>query len=98
MLFVMGLSATVNPLTTGSQVLIDAFVMLTVTVLVFIFSLKGKLGKAHGITLLCIYVAYLAYLILRTVLGGVFNLCGGVLFLQAFFLAQVWLWTLAPFL
>lgn len=69
MLFVMGIAATVNPLTTGSQVLVDAFVMLAATALLFIFGLKGKLGRAHGITLLCIYVLYLAYLILRTVFG-----------------------------
>ena len=72
MLFVMGISATVNPLTTGSQVLVDAFVMLAVTALLFVFGLKGKLGRAHGISLLCIYVVYLIYLILRTVFGWSF--------------------------
>lgn len=72
MLFVMGLAGVVNPLTTGSQVLVDAFVMLGVTALLFVFGLRGRLTKAHGITLLCIYVAYLAYLILRTVFGWSF--------------------------
>ncbi len=69
MLFVMGIAATVNPLTTGSQVLIDALFMLAITALLFVFGLKGKLKRAHGITLLCIYFVYLTYLILRTVLG-----------------------------
>lgn len=71
-LFVLGLSATVNPLTTGSQVIVDVLFMLVVTVLVFIFALTGKLNRKHGIVLLCCYVAYLTYLILRTVLGWTF--------------------------
>lgn len=72
MLFVMGISATVNPLTTGSQVLVDCLVMLAVTVLLLVFAQKGKLTKTHGITLLSIYGVYLVYLILRTVLGWTF--------------------------
>lgn len=72
MLFVLGIAATVDPLTTGSQVLVDVFVMLGVTVLLFVFSLGGKLHKAHGFVLLGCYVLYLVYLILRTVLGWSF--------------------------
>lgn len=69
MLFVMGISATVNPLTTGSQVIIDAIVMFAATALLLIFVQKGKLKRAHGIVMLALYVAYLAYLVLRTVFG-----------------------------
>lgn len=72
MLFVMGIAALVNPLTTGSQILVDAFVMLAVTALLFVFALKGKLKRAHGISLLCLYGVYLVYLVLRTVLGWTF--------------------------
>ena len=72
MLFVLGISATVNPLTTGNQVLVDVFVMLGVTVLLFVFSLSGKLRKAHGWTLLGCYFVYLVYLVLRTLLGWSF--------------------------
>ncbi|MCH5160373.1 MAG: calcium/sodium antiporter [Clostridiales bacterium] len=71
-LFVLGISATVNPLTTDSQVLIDAFFMLGITVMLFVFALSGKLRKAHGFVLLGCYVFYLTYLILRTVLGWSF--------------------------
>lgn len=71
-LFVLGISSTVNPLTTGGQVLVDVFVMLGITVLLFVFSLSGKLRKAHGFVLLGCYVLYLVYLILRTVLGWSF--------------------------
>lgn len=68
-LFVLGLSAVVNPLRSDSQVIIDAFVMLAVTALLFVFCLKGKLTRAHGAVLLSCYGVYLIYLILRTVLG-----------------------------
>lgn len=71
-LFVLGISATVNPLTTGSQVLVDVFVMLGITVLLFVFSLSGKLRKAHGWVLLGCYLLYLVYLVLRTILGWSF--------------------------
>ncbi len=71
-LFVLGISAVVNPLTTGSQVLVDVFVMLAVTIMLFVFSLGGTLKRSHGIVLLSCYFVYLAYLVLRTVLGWSF--------------------------
>lgn len=48
-LFVLGIAGTVNPLTTGSQVIIDAVVMMVATIVVFIFALTGKIkiGRAH---------------------------------------------------
>ena len=66
-LFVLGISATVNPLTTGSEIVIDLVVMMTVTLLLFGFALTKKLNKKMGIIFLVIYVLYLTYLILRTV-------------------------------
>ncbi len=69
-LFVLGISATVNPLTTGSQIIVDLIVMMSVTVLLFGFALTKKLNKKMGFIFVGIYVLYLTYLILRTV--GVF--------------------------
>lgn len=72
-LFVLGLAATVNPLTTeGHVLLVDVLVMLAITVVLFVFALSGKLTKKHGFILLGCYVAYVIYLILRTVLGWSF--------------------------
>ena len=73
-LFVLGISATVNPLTTGTgnQILVDVFVMLGITVMLFAFSLSGKLRKYHGWILLGCYLLYLVYLVLRTLLGWSF--------------------------
>ncbi len=67
-LFVLGIAGTVNPLTTGSQVIIDAVVMMAATIVVFIFALTGKIKRSGGIALLCMYGAYLAYLIVRTIM------------------------------
>ncbi len=72
LLFVLGISSVVNPLTTGTQAITDAFVMLAVTVLLFVFGSRGTLKRSHGILLLCCYGVYLVYLILRTVLGWSF--------------------------
>lgn len=67
-LFVLGIAGIVNPLTTGSQVIIDAVVMMVATIVVFIFALTGKIKRSGGIALLCMYGAYLAYLIVRTIM------------------------------
>lgn len=67
-LFVLGIAGTVNPLTTGSQVIIDAVVMMVATIVVFIFALTGKIKRSGGIALLCMYGAYLTYLIVRTIM------------------------------
>ena len=66
-LFVLGISATVCPLTTGNEIVVDLIVMMGITLLLFGFALTKKLDRKMGIVFLAIYVAYLTYLILRTV-------------------------------
>lgn len=66
-LFVLGISATINPLTTGNEIVVDLVVMMGVTLLLFGFALTKKLDKKIGFVFLAIYVLYLTYLILRTV-------------------------------
>lgn len=68
-LFILGIAGTVNPLTTGSQIVIDLVVMMVATLAVFAMCLKGKLTKTHGVICLLMYVAYLAYLITRTIIA-----------------------------
>ncbi|MBQ7640992.1 MAG: calcium/sodium antiporter [Acholeplasmatales bacterium] len=69
-LFVLGIAATVNPLTTGNEIVVDLIVMMSITTLLFALAFTGKLGRKIGILFITIYVLYLTYLILRTV--GVF--------------------------
>ena len=66
-LFVLGISSVVNPLTTGNQIIVDLIVMMSVTLLLFGFALTKKLNKKMGFIFIAIYVLYLTYLILRTV-------------------------------
>ena len=68
-LFILGIAGTVNPLTTGSQIVIDLIVMMVATVAVFLMALKGKLKKSDGVIMILMYAAYLAYLIIRTLLA-----------------------------
>ena len=65
-LFVIGISATVNPLTTGSEIVIDLLFMFAVTVLLFVLALRKKIGRREGIIFITLYALYLTYLILRT--------------------------------
>ena len=68
-MFILGIAGTVNPLTTGNQFIVDVLVMLGITVLLFVLSLGGKLGKKQGIVFLSCYASYLTYLIVRTVIA-----------------------------
>ena len=65
-LFVLGIAATVNPLTTGNTIVVDLFVMTIVTLILYLFSLRGKLTRGVGISFLSSYFLYLTYLVLRT--------------------------------
>lgn len=67
-LFVLGISATISPLTTGSQIVVDLIVMGFATIAVFGIALTGKIKKWHGGLLLGMYAAYVTYLIIRTVM------------------------------
>ena len=66
-IFVLGIAATVNPLTSGPQVVVDVIVMMVVTLVVFVFAIYGKISKKDGFILLGLYVIYLVYLIIRTI-------------------------------
>lgn len=68
-IFVLGISASICDLgTENNQMWVELAVMMSATLLVFIFALRGKLEKKHGFILLGMYVAFLVYLVLRTVL------------------------------
>lgn len=69
-LFVIGLSSVVNPITVGNQIWVDMVVMLISTSLVFVFALFGRINKQGGVILIISYVIYLTYLIIRTVNGS----------------------------
>lgn len=67
-IFVLGISGVIAPFSIASYMFIDLLVLMAATLLVFVFVLKGKLTRKNSIILISMYVLYLIYLILRTVL------------------------------
>lgn len=67
-LFVLGISSTISPLTVGNQIVVDLAVMLISTLLVFGICFLGKINRKWGAVLLGCYAGYLIYLICRTVM------------------------------
>ncbi len=65
-LFILGLSSLVTPLGINSDVIIDTYLMLGITVCAVIFSItKGIVSKREGLLLVFIYIIYVIYIILR---------------------------------
>ena len=68
-LFVLGISATINPIIADGTIVLDLIFMLTVTILLFGISFIKKLDRKFGILFLGLYVAYVTYLVLRVILA-----------------------------
>lgn len=65
-LLVLGLATTIAPITISAFALIDIVFMVAITVLLYIFMKKdNSLVKYQGIIFIVIYIAYMAYTILR---------------------------------
>ena len=65
-LFVLGLSSVIHPISVQSIVFIDMLIMLIVTLIVYLFSLSKKtISKAEGSILTILYVLYMIYIIIR---------------------------------
>lgn len=65
-LFVLGSSVALSPISVPSESVADILILLVITVLIFI-SIRSnrKVTKAHGIISILAYVAYTAYIIMR---------------------------------
>ena len=68
-LFVLGISATINPIIADSTIVLDLIFMLTVTLLLFGLSFTKKLDRKFGILFISLYVLYVTYLVLRVILA-----------------------------
>ena len=65
-LLVLGLSAAISPITISIFALIDVVFMVAITILLYFFMKKNNsLVKSQGIILVLIYIAYMAYTIIR---------------------------------
>ena len=65
-LFILGLSGIIHPIIVDSSMITDLMVMLGSTILCYIFILLDKkLDKKEGVILLLLFIAYMAFIILR---------------------------------
>lgn len=65
-LFILGMTGLITPLSVSANVLIDIIIMTVLFIFVFIFSvIKKNLPRFLGYIFLLLYIAYLAYIILR---------------------------------
>jgi cation:H+ antiporter len=66
-MFVLGISSTINPITISSNIVIDIALMIMVTFVVMIFATthKRKINRIEGSVLLTIYLAYLTFILIR---------------------------------
>ena len=60
---ILGLSSQVTPLTSTGITLVDYLVMIGATIITMIFGFTGKIGRASGILMVGLFVAYTIYLL-----------------------------------
>ena len=65
-LFVLGTSSAISPITLNSNMLIDIVLMIGVTILCYIFArTQDKFDKKEGAILIILFITYMAFAILR---------------------------------
>lgn len=65
-LFILGLSSTVSPISATGEGFIDTIILLGVTVVSYLFARSGqKTYRTEGIICLALYAAYMVYAIIR---------------------------------
>ena len=66
LLFVLGSSSTISPISLSPSLMFDVLLMLFVTVLCFIFAkTESKFNKKEGFILTALFITYMAFAILR---------------------------------
>ena len=65
-LFILGLSSAISPITYTFESFIDIIIMMIVSLVVYLLTLKNyRIGRKKGIILLSMYAAYMAYILIR---------------------------------
>lgn len=64
-LLVLGLASSISPMAVSTVALIDVICMSVVTIMLQVFIKKGYIDKIKGIILLCTYVCYMGYTLIR---------------------------------
>lgn len=65
-LFILGVSSVISPLSVDGNIVIDVFIVLALTVLLLIVSrTHHKIGRIEGFLLAILYVGYMVFIIMR---------------------------------
>ena len=64
-LFILGVSGTLHPITVNLASVVDLAVMVAVSVITFIFARTKKIGRTEGAVLTMIYAADMVFAVLR---------------------------------
>ena len=65
-LFILGISSTIHPIGVNAASIYDMVILIGVSILVFLFSIKGKIiNRIEGIIMLLIYAASMVFAIIR---------------------------------
>lgn len=65
-LFILGISSVINPIYIDNNLFLDIFIMIIVTIITYIFSIRKKdINKFEGIILIIAYIAYMILVIFK---------------------------------
>ncbi|MBD9044353.1 MAG: sodium:calcium antiporter, partial [Solobacterium sp.] len=65
-LFILGASSTIHPIAATSQNIIDTFVLIGISLLIYGIAKKGDtMTRKKGIFTILVYVIYMIYIIVR---------------------------------
>lgn len=70
-LFVLGLSLLISPISVTMDNMLDALVVLATSILCYVFAATGKMGRVKGIVFVLCYLVYLTYIIARDFMVGI---------------------------
>ena len=66
-LFILGMAGVIQPMTAESTFLIDTALLFGIALITFLFAFTNKkVNRAEGVTCTLLYLAYTAYIIMRT--------------------------------
>lgn len=65
LLLILGVSATITPIPVQATSIIDALVLIGISIVFYLPARRGKLGRAPGVIMALTYVVYTSYLIMR---------------------------------
>lgn len=65
-LFVLGISAFINPISVHPIVFVDMFIMFIISIIAYIFATtKREVNKFEGLLMVLIYISYMIFIIIR---------------------------------